>query len=83
MTPKSWEIYQHYKKKGTSQGIYLILSVSTHTETGEIFVNYRGQDGRDWSRPLEMFMETVEYEGEIVPRFTKLYGEDDESQKDS
>ena len=58
--------YRHYKG-----GEYEVLGVATHSETGESLVVYRplyGERGL-WVRPLAMFVETVEYEGEEVPRF--------------
>lgn len=61
--------YRHFK--GT---VYVVLGIGTHTETGEQMVIYRLEDGRgDWLlRPLEMFGETVEFEGKAVWRFTPI-----------
>jgi hypothetical protein len=58
--------YRHYKGKD-----YIVLGVARHTETGEELVVYR-QDYGDyglWVRPLAMFMENVEIDGKILPRF--------------
>ncbi len=42
--------YRHYKG-----GYYQILHEGTHTENGDELVVYRGQDGRIWIRPKDMF----------------------------
>lgn len=64
-TPKEGT-YRHYKG-----GIYFVTGIATHTESEEKFVIYH--DGKKtWARPLTMWLEDVEYEGEIVKRFTKL-----------
>lgn len=62
--------YQHYK----TQGIYQVLSIAKHSETLEIMVVYQAQyeDRQIWVRPLGMFLENVEYNGQIVPRFKYL-----------
>ena len=59
-------IYEHYKGKH-----YEVLGVARHSETSEELVVYRGLsgDGGLWTRPLEMFTELVEVNGERVPRF--------------
>lgn len=45
--------YRHYKG-----GIYQILCVATHTESGEEQVIYKGKTkGRIWARPKSMFMD--------------------------
>lgn len=58
--------YRHYKG-----GEYEVLGVATHSETEESLVVYRplyGEGGL-WVRPLAMFVESVEHEGNSVPRF--------------
>lgn len=64
--------YRHYKGKD-----YDVLEVATHTETEEKLVIYRALYGEFglWARPLAMFMETVEVEGEVVPRFRYIEGQ--------
>lgn len=61
--------YQHYKGN-----IYDVVAIARHSETGEEMVVY--QSVKDiteyWVRPLPMFTETVDHEGETVPRFSKL-----------
>lgn len=59
-------IYVHYKGAH-----YEVLGVAHHSETEEPLVVYRALYGDYglWVRPLEMFCETVEVQGEPVPRF--------------
>lgn len=58
--------YRHYKGKD-----YEVVGVATHSETDEKLVVYRTLYGEYdlWVRPLSMFMETVEFEGNSLPRF--------------
>jgi hypothetical protein len=61
--------YRHFKG-----GEYQVEGLATHSETREQMVVYRplyGEGGL-WVRPLEMFLETVEREGETHPRFSYL-----------
>lgn len=58
--------YLHYKG-----GIYEVLGPARHSETLEELVVYK-HDGEMWVRPLSMFSETVEYNGERLLRFTYL-----------
>jgi cyclomaltodextrinase / maltogenic alpha-amylase / neopullulanase len=64
-------IYQHYKGKR-----YEVLGVAKHSETEEDLVVYKKlyDDGGLWVRPLKMFLEDVEVDGQKVPRF-KFIGE--------
>lgn len=58
--------YRHYKG-----GEYHVYEVATHSETEELVVVYRPLYGEAalWVRPLVMFMEVIEFEGESRPRF--------------
>ena len=60
-------IYKHFK--GNS---YEVLGVARHSETLEEMVIYKALygDGDIWVRPLKMWDETVEYNGQTVKRFT-------------
>jgi hypothetical protein len=47
--PTPNKLYRHYKG-----GLYKVLFLSKHTETGEILVNYKSEIfGSYYSRPLE------------------------------
>ncbi len=60
-------IYQHFKGQK-----YEVLDVATHSETGEQYVVYKALYGDfgTWIRPLEMFTEIIERDGEIKKRFS-------------
>jgi len=65
-------IYQHHKGNK-----YTVLGVGCHTETLEYFVVYSLVDQKEgvpsiWLRPYDMFVETIEVNGEMVPRFRKI-----------
>lgn len=61
--------YRHYKGKE-----YTVIGVARHSETEEELVVYRKEydDHGLWVRPLGMFLENVEVEGKILPRFEYL-----------
>ena len=63
--------YQHYKGMK-----YLVLGVAKHSETKEDLVVYVTLYENDmanlWVRPLTMFTEEVEVNGQMVPRFRKI-----------
>jgi len=63
-------IYRHYKGNE-----YEVLMVAKHSETEEEMVVYRALYGEYgiWVRPLAMFLEKVEVNGETVDRFQFLY----------
>ena len=58
--------YVHYKGKH-----YQVFHVATHSETAEKLVVYQCLYGdySMWVRPLAMFMESIESDGQVVPRF--------------
>lgn len=58
--------YRHYKGRD-----YVVLGVARHSETEEPLVVYRQDYGsRDlWVRPEAMFLEQVEIDGVVCPRF--------------
>lgn len=62
-------LYRHYKGND-----YEVIGTATHSETGERLVVYRPCYGERafWVRPLAMFMETVEVNGERKPRFARV-----------
>lgn len=59
-------IYRHYKGN-----LYQVLHTARHSETEEWLVVYRALYGDYgvWVRPLAMFGEMVEMDGNTVPRF--------------
>jgi hypothetical protein len=61
--------YRHYKG-----GEYEVVGVARHSETLEAMVLYRPlyNDSGLWVRPYAMFVETVEVEGRIQPRFARI-----------
>lgn len=65
-------LYKHYKGNR-----YNVLGVGRHTEANEYFVVYSPMEQKPgvpaiWLRPYAMFRETVEVEGETIPRFRKI-----------
>ena len=58
--------YRHYKGKE-----YLVIGVARHSETDEELVVYRADYGDRglWVRPMKMFLEKVERNGQQVDRF--------------
>ena len=64
-------IYQHYKGNK-----YVALGVAKHSETLEELVVYitlyDNEQSKIWVRPLGMFMEEVEVNGQKKPRFKFL-----------
>ena len=72
--------YRHSK----SGKRYEVVDVAMHTETNEMMVVYRALykspdlaeqygDHPLFVRPYDMFFETVEIDGEMVPRFEKTF----------
>ena len=61
--------YRHFKGNE-----YEVLGIARHSETLEPLVVYRALygEGALWVRPAAMWNETVEREGETVPRFVPL-----------
>lgn len=60
--------YRHYKGNP-----YQVLGLARHSESLEVLVVYRALYGDQglWVRPLAMFKETVEVEGNRLPRFVR------------
>jgi hypothetical protein len=72
MSPIKPGIYRHYKNKR-----YKVICEATHSETKEQLVVYQCLYGdySMWVRPKEMFLELVEVEGRLVPRFEYISDE--------
>ena len=62
-------LYKHYKGN-----MYEVYMTAQHSETEEWMVVYKALYGEQgmWVRPYEMFVEKVEVEGVMVPRFAKV-----------
>lgn len=65
--------YEHYSGKK-----YTLIGVGRHSETLEDMAIYQAEYGtcEIWVRPLKMFLEKIEINGKIVPRF-KLIDENE------
>ncbi|MDE2026362.1 MAG: DUF1653 domain-containing protein [Patescibacteria group bacterium] len=59
-------IYRHYKGN-----LYEVIDVARHSESLEDMVVYRALYGdfKLWVRPLKMFLEDIEINGEVQKRF--------------
>ena len=58
-------VYRHFKG-----GIYRVLYIARHSEGLEDMVVYQScKDGSYWVRPVSMWNETFERDGEVKPRF--------------
>ena len=66
-------LYRHYK--GAE---YRVLGTVRHSETDETLVLYQALYGEFglWVRPLSMFTEGVQVDGEQVPRFALIKAEE-------
>ena len=58
--------YRHYKG-----GEYQVYDIAVHSEDESAYVVYRPLYGESklWIRPLDMFLENVEVDGKLSPRF--------------
>ncbi|MEK6913178.1 MAG: DUF1653 domain-containing protein [Nanoarchaeota archaeon] len=65
--------YRHYKGKE-----YEVIGVAKHSETLEDVVVYKAlyknEASQLWVRPMAMFLEEVEVDGQKMPRFQYLGG---------
>ena len=59
--------YRHFKGN-----IYEVIAIAKHSETGEEVVVYKSHDQEVWVRPLNMWNETVDRDGETFLRFKKI-----------
>ncbi|NWL77927.1 DUF1653 domain-containing protein [Pseudomonas taiwanensis] len=65
-------LYRHYKGQQ-----YRVVGVARHSETEEELVVYQALYGEFglWVRPLSMFTETVQVDGEQIARFALVSAE--------
>lgn len=59
-------LYEHYK------GLrYIVIAVARHSETLEELIVYQALYDEEaiWVRPLTMFLEDIEIDGQVQPRF--------------
>ncbi|MBA3581912.1 MAG: DUF1653 domain-containing protein [Gammaproteobacteria bacterium] len=61
--------YRHYKGND-----YEVIGVAQHSETFELLVVYKPlyNDSGYWVRPLSMFTEHIELNGQTLQRFTYI-----------
>ena len=73
-------IYRHFKGN-----LYEVLEVATHSETQEEHVVYKALYGERgiWIRPLAMFSDHVERDGEVLKRFIWIESADHIPQRQS
>lgn len=62
-------VYEHYKGFR-----YKVLTIARHSETLEELVVYQALYGEEgiWIRPLAMFLESIEMNGQFQPRFKPI-----------
>lgn len=65
------ELYWHYKSK---EKIYKVVGLGFLEANDELCVIYQAQyeERLTFIRPLTIWLENVEWEGKIVPRFSKV-----------
>ena len=60
--------YRHYKG-----GIYeVVCEAKLEADPNVTLMIYKSDNGLIWARPKEVFFETVQHEGQTVPRFAPL-----------
>lgn len=78
--PKGFYIHYKHDPKGTAHNyMYEVVGIARNTEEKTYSVLYRPLYANDLlppadvhARPLEMFLENVEKDGVIVPRFSQI-----------
>jgi hypothetical protein len=60
--------YRHYKG-----GIYeIVCEAKLEADPSVIMIVYRSSDGSIWTRPRNVFFESVQHEGNTVQRFAPI-----------
>lgn len=82
MFPKINSHWRHYKSTGWIDHTYEVIGIAKHSETEEDMVVYRPLyevQGDSWVygydfavRPLSMWYDMVEWNGEKIQRFTQI-----------
>lgn len=69
--PKKGEKYQHYKGN-----VYMILCIAKIEADMTDAVVYQDvlEPDKIWVRPLKLFMEEIDIQGSVVPRFKYIEG---------
>jgi hypothetical protein len=69
-------VYEHYKSTPEDRRYYQVIGFARHTETEEIlavyiplYVTSEHTGLRLQVRPLDMFIENIDFNGQSVPRF--------------
>lgn len=64
-------LYRHYK---AADMVYKVKDIVLQESNNEPCVIYQAQYGKriTFSRPVDVWLENVELEGRLVPRFTKI-----------
>jgi len=81
--PQTGEYYYHFKHTPDSveNYAYKVIGTGIHSETEEIFVIYKALYKGGWTeekevnftiRPLSNFTETIDRDGKIFKRFTRI-----------
>lgn len=72
-------IYRHYKHTEESPRFYQVMGIARNTETDELHALYiplyvipEHRGVRFQVRPLRMFLEDIEWEGQNIKRFTYI-----------
>lgn len=64
-------LYTHYKSSGKQ---YKVTQIAVLEATDELCVIYQAQYGEklSFARPLASWLETIKWQNNLVPRFTKI-----------
>jgi len=66
--PEAGDVFQSYKGN-----LYVIIGRAIHAETTEEMVIYKSDGEVVFVRPLNMFIGSVEQNGQKVPRYRKVW----------
>ncbi|HJV45556.1 MAG TPA: DUF1653 domain-containing protein [Bacillota bacterium] len=66
--PEAGDVYESFKGN-----LYLIIGRAIHTDTREEMVIYKSDGEVMFVRPLSNFIDSVQVEDKILPRFKKVW----------